>query len=255
MIKKIVLVFLLILGLTLVYLKFLSPKFSPKIENKINQVNIQVENIKETIAPEPTKMLANGLPNKYLIKTVFIQQAPDKNWSEPWQDACEEASLITVDYFYKNISSVTTEENHNAILKMIEFENTQNFTSDMNISQMTVVAQKYLNYQTKIINSPSVNDLKEYLVQNIPIIVPANGKILYQENKHFNDGGPYYHNIVILGYDDTKNQFIVHDVGTKAGAYFHYSYSLLMESIHDFPVSGNKEDINSGAKRVLVLLK
>jgi hypothetical protein len=254
MIKKVVLIFLLILGLTLVYLKFLSPKISPKVENKINQVTTQVENIKETIAPEPTKMLANGLPNKYLIKTAFVQQAPEGIWTEPWQDACEEASLLTVNYFYKN-QTPDIETVKNDILKMIDFEQQQSFSEDMNIDQMSIVAQKYLNYSTKTIDNPTVDDIKKYLFQNIPIIVPSNGKILYQENKHFNDGGPYYHNIVILGYDDTKNQFIVHDVGTKAGAYFHYSYSLLMESIHDFPVSGHKEDINTGAKRVLVLLK
>ncbi|KKQ68181.1 MAG: hypothetical protein US90_C0026G0005 [Candidatus Shapirobacteria bacterium GW2011_GWE2_38_30] len=50
-------------------------------------------------------------------------------------------------------------------------------------------------------------------------------------------------------------KFIVHDVGTQFGAYFHYSYDLLIESIHDFPSSGVKEDINSGIKQVLILIK
>ena len=138
---------------------------------------------------------------------------------------------------------------------MIEFENSQNFTSDMNIDQMVIVGQKYLGYQTKIIDNPTIQNIKEYLAKDIPIIVPASGKILFKQNSHFNSGGPYYHNIVILGYNDDKQQFTVHDVGTKAGSYFHYSYSLLMESIHDFPISGKKEDINNGQKKVLVLLK
>lgn len=226
-----------------------------KIENKINGTVNKIETVKETIIPEPTKILESGLPDQHLIKTAFVQQAPEKNWDEPWQDACEEASLITVDYFYKNIKSITTTENRDAILKMIDFENQQGFTSDLYVSQMATVGQKYLNYQTKIIDNPTVEDIKKYLVQNIPVIVTANGKILYQENKHFNSGGPYYHSLVILGYDDNKQQFITHDVGTKAGAYFKYSYNLLMESIHDFPQSGKKEDINNGPKRVLILLK
>ncbi|MFA4827257.1 MAG: hypothetical protein WC596_03350, partial [Candidatus Shapirobacteria bacterium] len=71
--------------------------------------------------------------------------------------------------------------------------------------------------------------------------------------KHFKSGGPYYHNLTILGYDDTKQKFIVHDVGTQFGAYFQYSYDLLMESIHDFPLSGKKEDILIGAKKILIL--
>lgn len=226
-----------------------------KIENKINGTVNKIENVKENIVPEPTKILESGLPDQHLIKAAFVQQAPEKNWDEPWQDACEEASLITVDYFYKNIKSITTIENRDAILKMIDFENKQGFTSDLYISQMVTVAEKYLGYQTKIIENPTIEDLEKYLVQNIPVVVTANGKTLYKENKHFNSGGPYYHSLVILGYDDNKKQFIVHDVGTKAGAYFKYSYNLLMESIHDFPQSGKKEDINNGPKRVLILLK
>ncbi|MDD2224557.1 MAG: C39 family peptidase [Candidatus Shapirobacteria bacterium] len=256
-IKKIIPLALILLVLIFLLTCFLFPKKLTKenIENKITQTVTKIEEVKENIAPEPTKILESGLPNKYLIETAFVQQAPEKNWDQPWQDACEEASLITVDYFYKNNKSITTTENRDAILKMIEFENQQGFTHDINIEQMNLVAQKYLGYQTKIIETPTIEDLKKYLIQNIPIVVTGNGKTLYKENKHFNSGGPYYHSLVILGYDDNKKQFIVHDVGTKSGAYFKYSYSLLMESIHDFPPSGKKEDIDNGPKRVLILLK
>lgn len=254
-IKKVLpLSLILILFIFFLFL-FFPKKITPeKIENKINQTVTKIEEFKETIIPEPTKILSDGLPNKYLIKTAFVQQAPEKNWDQPWQDACEEASLLTVDFYYKN-KSTTPEIVRDSILDMIKFEETQNFTKDMNISQMAVVGEQYLNYQSKIIDNPTIEDLKKYISQNIPIIVTANGKTLYAENKHFKSGGPYYHSLVILGYDDDKKQFIVHDVGTQFGAYFHYSYSLLLESIHDFPSSGQKEDINNGQKKVLILLK
>ncbi len=254
--KRLIVKAIIIVGILLLLHFIFAKKITiEKIENKINGTVNKIETVKETIIPEPTKILESGLPDQHLIKTAFVQQAPEKNWDQPWQDACEEASLITVDYFYKNIKSITTTENRDAILKMIEFENQQGFTHDINIEQMSLVAQKYLGYQTKIIENPTIEDIKKYLVQNIPVIVTGNGKTLYQENKHFNSGGPYYHSLVILGYDDNKKQFTTHDVGTKAGAYFKYSYNLLMESIHDFPSSGQKEDINSGPKRVLILLK
>ena len=76
-----------------------------------------------------------------------------------------------------------------------------------------------------------------------------------KENNHFKSGGPWYHNLVILGYDDDKKQFTVHDVGTQFGAYFRYSYDTLMKSIHDFPLSLKKEDINQGIPRALILIK
>jgi len=245
-------IFIILVAFSLLIYKFF-PK--NKVENKINQISQKVEEVKETIAPEPTKILSSGLPNKHQIKTVFVPQSPEKNWDQPWQDACEEASLLTVDYFYKNITSTDPQTIKNDLLKIFDFETQQSFTHDVNIDQMSLVAQKYLNYSTKIITDPTIEDLKKYLSQDIPVIVPANGKTLYQENKHFKEGGPYYHNLVILGYDDTNNKFTVHDVGTQFGAYFKYSYSLLMQSIHDFPVSKQKEDINQGDKKVLILLQ
>jgi len=252
--KLILIPLLLIIFVTigLIFYKKLSPV---KIKTKITQISNKVEEIKETVAPVPTKILDSGIPDKHLIETTFVPQSPEKNWDEPWQDACEEASLLTVDYFYRNITQSDLQTIKADLLKMIDFENQQSFTHDMNLDQMSFVAQNYLHYSTKIIDNPTIENIKTYLSQNIPIIVPANGKTLYQENKHFNDGGPYYHNLVILGYDDNTQKFTVHDVGTQFGAYFKYSYSLLISSIHDFPETQKKEDINTGAQRVLILIK
>ena len=256
--KKIIIIFslLILLSFPVLFFFFKTKNItSEKLETKITQVTQKVEEIKETVAPVPTKILESGLPDKHLIETAFVPQSPEKNWDEPWQDACEEASLLTVDYFYKNISDVDTQTIKEDLLEMIDFEDQQSSTHDMNINQMSFVAQNYLGYTTKTIDNPTADNIKEYIAQDIPIIVPANGKTLYQENKHFSSGGPYYHNLVILGYDDNTQKFTVHDVGTQFGAYFKYSYSLLLESIHDFPESNQKEDINQGSKRVLILLK
>lgn len=224
------------------------------VKDTIIESSSKIAEIKETIAPEPTKILTNGLPDKYLIKAAFIEQAPEHNWSQPWQDACEEAALLTVDFYYRN-QNPSIDQIKNAILNMIDFEKKLNWGIDINVSQMSFIGTDYLNYKTKILDNPVIEDIQKYVSQNIPVIVPAAGKILFQENRFFNQRGPYYHDIVVLGYDDNKRQFIVHDVGTKHGAYFHYSYNLLMNSIHDFPESNRPEDINNGEKRVLILLK
>ncbi len=254
MLKKIIVPLSLIITGVVAYILYPKTDIIPKIEQKIAQTSEKVQDLKETIAPKPTKIQPDGLPNKHLIKTVFVPQAPEKNWDQPWQDSCEEASLLTVHYYYENISP-EAQTIKSDILKMIDFENEQSFPYDINIDQMEIVAQKHLGYTTKVISNPSVADIKEYLVKNIPVVIPASGKMLYKENKHFKQEGPYYHNLTILGYDDDQKKFIVHDVGTQFGAYFKYSYSLLMESIHDFPESKNKQDINSGDKKILILLK
>ena len=177
-----------------------------------------------------------GIPKKHLIKTVFVPQAPEKNWDEPWQNACEEAALLTVDYYYQN-KSPDIETIKSDLQNLIKTPN------DIGVSEMSTYLTQY---KPLIIGNPTIDGIKEYIAKDVPIIVPTNGKILYKENKFFNNQGPEYHNIVILGYDDNKQKFTVHDVGTQHGAYFKYSYKLLMESIMDK---------SSTTKQILILLK
>lgn len=208
----------------------------------------------ENIIPLPTIIKENGLPNKHLIKTTFVPQAPEKNWDQPWQDACEESALLTVHYYYESLAPKTPDMVAD-LNKIFAFESSEGWSHDVTLSQMATISAGLWSYQNIIIEYPTILDFKKYLAKDIPIIIPSNGKTLFKENTHFKNGGPWYHNLVILGYDDDKEQFIVHDVGTQFGPYFHYSYSTLMDSIHDFPTSLKKEDINEGTPRALVLIK
>jgi hypothetical protein len=210
-----------------------------------------------TIPPtpaQPTLILESGLPDYHLIQTAFIPQAPEKKWDQPWQDACEEASLLTLVYYYQHnqpsIPDLVAEYQ-----RLFSFESDNNFYHDINLQQMSEIASQHLNLRPEIISEPTIDTLKKILSQDTPIIITANGKTLFAENKHFKSGGPWYHSLVILGYDDSVQKFFVHDVGTQHGAYFAYSYNLLLDSIHDLPENGRKEDIDTGAKKILVLLQ
>ena len=244
----------LIVLTTTVSISLFKIKPSPNLNNQIKDIKQNIPKIIDTIVPQPTKILETGLPDQHLIKTTFVPQSPKKNWDQPWQDACEEAALLTVDFYYKN-QQPSLDQIEQSIQSMIEFETQQGWTKDVNLTQMATISSQYLCYQTKIIDHPTIEIIKKYLAQDTPIIIPASGKILFQENTHFRSGGPYYHNLVILGYNDQRQQFTVHDVGTQFGAYFRYSYQVLMDSIHDFPDSNQKEDIALGNKKVLILLK
>src|SRR3989339_1030311 len=198
-------------------------------------------------APPPTKILESGLPDYHLIQATFVPQAPEKNWDQPWQDACEEAALLTLDFYHRQ-ATPSAQHQKEAILAMVEFETRQGWTHDVNLEQMAQIGREYLGLKPEIYSNPSIEQIKSLVANDIPIIVPANGKVLFRENRHFKNGGPWYHNLVILGFDDRSGKFIVHDVGTQFGAYFEYSYQLLFQSIHDFPVSGRKEDIAQGPR-------
>jgi hypothetical protein len=227
---------------------------SSSVKYRLHTAKNQLQDIRTTIAPVPTVYLAPSIPSAKLIQSTFVPQSPEKNWDEPWQDACEEASLLTVNYYYQQ-QNPSLGQIKQDLLAMFDYELAQGWSHDLNLNQMSYLANHYWSYTTQIIDNPSTADLVSHLAAGHPIIIPANGKILYRENHHFKDGGPYYHNLVILGYDYPQHQFIVHDVGTQYGAYFRYSFDTLIESIHDFPKSGLKQEINDGAKRALVLLK
>lgn len=238
------------IGICLIISLLVYPKNINKDKPQLSSISAIISpTLSATASPTPSPF-----PTAHLINTSFIPQAPFADWSQPWQDACEEASLLTVSYYYlqKNPDLNTI---RNDLLSMINYETNQGWGNSINLDQMTIIATNYLKLSSYIIDNPSVSQLKNYLVQNKPIIVPAAGKILFKENAHFKSGGPFYHSLVILGFDDSQQQFIVHDVGTKFGAYYRYSYNLLMESIHDLPDSGNVNEINTGLKKALILQK
>jgi len=251
--SKLLLLFLIPLPLILLF-SYLLLRDNPKIALKTQDLKQEVYKAKEEYLPKPTTILPSGLPDKHLIETAFIPQSPEKNWDQPWQDACEEAGILTLHYYYQNTSPDTSQMLKD-YQKIFDYQESQGWGHDINTTQMLQTAKDVFSYDGKILEDPTLEELKNYLSKDIPIIVPANGKTLYQENKHFKNGGPYYHNVVILGYDDTLQKFIVHDVGTQFGAYYRYSYSLLMDSVHDLPPSKDKKEIQKGAKRVVVLIK
>lgn len=222
------------------------------VKREVLVANKNIESVKDTIIPKPTQILPSGLPNYHLIKTAFIPQAPDKNWDQPWQDACEEASLLTVYYYYHN-QQPTIAQMKAKIIDMITYENQYGWGISIDLDKMKQISDKYLGYSSEIISNPTIEDIKKYISKDIPVVVPAAGKMLYKENKFFNDSGPLYHALVIVGYDDSQKKFIVHDVGTQHGANFRYTYTLLMDSIHDLPASGDDKDILKGSKKILII--
>jgi hypothetical protein len=226
----------------------------PILPVKKTQIDQNIIKIKEEIQPKATVIQTTGLPDKHLINTAFVPQAPEQNWDQPWQDACEEAAILTVHYYYQNFTP-SIEQMVTDLNQIFDYQTNQGWGHDVNSGQIAQTATDLYGYQSEIIDNPSLEQLKQYVVQNIPIIVPASGKILYAENKNFRSQGPYYHALVILGYNDNTQKFTVHDVGTRLGANFKYSYPLLIESIHDLPPSGIKSEILEGAKRVVVLIK
>jgi hypothetical protein len=65
-----------------------------------------------------------------------------------------------------------------------------------------------------------------------PVIIPSHGKSL--KNKYFVGGGPHYHVFVLSGYDDETKEFIAEEPGTNFGARYRYSYTTIINAMHDY---------------------
>jgi hypothetical protein len=196
----------------------------------------------ENILPE------KNIPDKIIISVPFATQAPLANWDALHEEACEEASLIMLKYYLddKRLTPSIAEE---VIQRMVEFE-IKNYGDykDSTAEQIVKLAEDFYGIQNlKVIYDFPKEDLKKYLAEGNPMIVPAAGREL--GNPNFTAPGPLYHNLVLIGYD--KNTIITNDPGTRKGRGYTYDIDVLYNAIHDFP--GKPEDITQGRKAMIVL--
>ena len=185
------------------------------------------------------------LPAQKQVDVPFTSQAPAGNWSEPWQNACEETSIYMVSSFYAD-DDIKREE---AITKIKEIVKTKNETfsvsEDESMQKIAdLIKELGLPWHAEVKYDPSIDDLKAQLAEDHPIIVPVYAPEL---------GNPYYdgvdyHVVVLIGYDDTTKEFIINDPGTEHGQGLRFGYDTFMNAIHDL----NQKDYASGKKAVLI---
>ena len=117
----------------------------------------------------------------------------------------------------------------------------------MSIEDLAQIVEEYYGYETTIISSISLASIKQQLDAGNPVIVPAAGRLL--GNPYFSGEGPWYHMLVVTGYDSTH--FITNDPGTKRGEGYRYQHTTLLNAIHDW--TGVKEETAFGKKKALVM--
>jgi hypothetical protein len=186
------------------------------------------------------------IPSTINLDVPFFPQAPDGDWSLPWQEACEEAASVMA-YYYVSGKPLTKEQFKKDILGLIEWEK-KNFGDykDTDIAQTEEMIRGYFGYQKlEIIENPTVEQMKQFLSEKRAIIAPFAGREL--KNPYYTNLGPVYHMMVIKGYDE-KN-FITNDNGTRMGHDYLYPYETIMSAMHEW----NEENIDLGAKNVIVM--
>lgn len=200
----------------------------------------------DTTTNDPTP--STTLPITFNLAIPFTSQAPKSNWDEVHQETCEEASLLMASYYFagKSAGKIDPDEADAALLQIVDFENSFfGFYKDTNAEQTAILLEAMFNLTYDLIENPTVEQIKQAVVDGHPVIVPAAGRQL--GNPNFTGAGPLYHMFIIKGY--TADGFIVNDPGTRLGADYFYSYDTVMNAMHDW----NDGDVNNGAKVVIVV--
>lgn len=189
---------------------------------------------------------APNLPPSLNLSLPFYTQAPFGNWDFPWQEACEEASILLVANAYFKHGWSKSQFN-DEILKMVEWEEGVFGTYlDTTVAQTARILNDYLGLKTVTHTNPTLADIQKILARGHLIVMFFAGKELH--NPNFKNGGPVYHALVVKGYKE-GDKVITHDVGTRNGADYVYHWSTLQNAMHDFA-----NPIQTGAKRILEVL-
>lgn len=191
------------------------------------------------------------IPNELRLDVPFLSQAPKKDWSMPYQEACEEASVLMVQvYFANRRTNFSPEEGDAALLSLIRQQAEARGPDhiDSAVEEIAEDVERFMpELDAHVIRAESIDQIKSILAQGFPIVLPADGKVL--KNPHFRNGGPRYHMLVLKGYL-ADGRWITNDPGTQFGEHLLYPQQHLFEVIHDW----NGGDVPNGEPLMLVLL-
>lgn len=230
-------------------------KVKEDLENRIGTSKKEIILSNEKTQDEEMEKLEEvieDLPDKILIEVPFTPQAPFAKWDEIHEEACEEASIVMLRYYFTG-KKLTKEIAEKEIQALVAFQNKNYGDFKDTTAQQTL--DLFLDFygelpegrKMKVVYDFEKEDLKKYLSQGFPIIIPAAGREL--GNPNFTAPGPLYHNLVLTGYNG--DLIITNDPGTRKGEGYEYDIDVLYNAIHDFP--GRAEDIEQGRKAMIVV--
>lgn len=199
------------------------------------------DQVNNNASKEPTE-----LPKEINLAVPFTPQAPFADWNLPYKEACEESSLIMVDYFLKN-QGLTPSLADREILNLVAYQKQKlGYFEDTDAETTAKIMRDYYGYKgAKAVYGITIDDIKKELAKGRPVIIPAAGRLL--GNPFYTFPGPLYHMLVIKGY--TGENFITNDPGTRRGENFLYPFERFYGAIHDW----NGGDIYNGRRAMIIV--
>ena len=180
------------------------------------------------------------------LPVPYLSQAPDGNWANPWGNACEEASTLMVEGYYKDQTEIEIATAKDRMQKMFIWEN-ENFGKnfDTTAEETSLLIAATADFEAIIKDNPTVDDIKNELRKRQPVLALLDQYDLYQSARELNSS---FHVIVIIGFDDAKQEFIVNDPAKNIRR---YSYDRLVKSLSDYV----EEEDEAAGKPVVLFTK
>jgi hypothetical protein len=190
------------------------------------------------------------MPTTVILQVPFSAQAPTNDWSR--NEDCEETSITMANAFVGGNTQdrLPPAATQNAIdnLKIWEQANL-GYNANTGVDATTQMAEGAFNLKITQIPNFTEDDLKNALLNNHPILLPINAKLL--QSPQYANGGPTYHMIVLRGFKG--DTFIVNDPGTDNGDGNEYPFSVLKNASADW--NNATKSIDSTRKFALVVSK
>lgn len=186
------------------------------------------------------------IPDELNLKVPFYSQAPFSDWGYPWQEACEEASVLLAanEYFGRNW---TREQFNEELLNLVEWEKERfGYYEHTDVAEIGEILTEHLGLEFVVHENPGFEDVQKILAGGHLIVMTFAGREL--ENPNYTNGGPVYHAMLIKGYTNDR-KIIAHDVGTRRGEDYVYSWEKIYNSLHDY-----SEPIDQGEKLMIEIL-
>lgn len=180
---------------------------------------------------QATSTKPGEFPKELNLSVPFVLQAPHQNWVLPYEEACEEASLIMAINAGKK---AMTADEQDAEIKALVDRQMELFGDYIHssASETAMLAKSfYKAKETRIFPIRNADDIKRELAAGHPVMVPADGKLL--NNPNFKNGGPVYHMLLIKGYL-ADGRWITNDPGTRKGKDYIYGKDQLLNAMHDW---------------------
>lgn len=196
-------------------------------------------------------VIANAaeLPKRILLDVPFTPQAPYANWKQPYQDTCEETSIVMAVAWIKKIA-LTKKVADTMIRDLVAYQiKKYGDYKDTNAEQTARLARDLYQLNTRVQYDVTHKDIRAELARGNIVIAPMAGQLL--KNPYYTQPGPVYHMLIFIGYDDEKKALIANDPGTRRGKQYPYAYATIDRALHDW--TGSKKTVTKSRSAMIVI--